>query len=392
MYMLSALNKTRTRVLGQFSRSEDKVEERQPDVDFTIDLADNLRLMDPGIIPICTACTYMLDRILDIRQTSVKKGNYRILYYSICTVAMKPFLLFRLKNIQGKCMFYDIDVTHAGKIPSIEDNVYQGVIENTNVLVYEFKYSDTDVKRISAGDEDIVVTVDDIVNQKRSFSWEIDSCVTDLFKKHEELIYLQDDRGELVETPMSAYRGEYYKMVGVLAGLGVPRAGPYSSLGPYFKFADYARSLRFGVVTLNGKPQYVGDEKITRDETPVFTRGGLIKYVLFLGNTKVMLNLPSDPDDDSLESVRLAKTRSFFKDTAKLRDSAGKWAKEYDSVMQPLITIYDTELKRSRVLDPQVVVKDFKQQHPLQYGYLDTSKVSLDESTGFYNVNESELE
>lgn len=392
MYMLSALNKTRRQVLTKFSRSKDKIEERQPDVDLAIDLTDNLGIIDPGITPICTACTYMLDRILDIRQSSIKKGTYRILYYSICTVAMKPFLLFRLKNVQDKCMFYNIDITQTRKIPIIKDNVFQGVIENTDVLVYEFKYSDTDVMRVTSEDEDIIVTIDDIVNQKRSFNWDIDSSVTDLFKKHEELIYLQDDRGELVETPMSAYRGEYYKMVGILAGLGVMRDGLYSSLGPYFKFFDYARALRFGVVTINGKSKYIDGENITRDETPVFTRGGLIKYVLFLGNTKVMLNLPSDPDDDSLESIRLAKKRSFFKDTAKLRDSAGKWAKEYDSVMQPLITIYDTELKRSRVLDPQVVVKNFKQQHPLQYGYLDTSKVSFNESTGFYNVNESKLE
>lgn len=392
MYMLSGLNKTRTRVLAKLSRSKDKVEERQPDVDFTIDLADNMRLMEPGIIPVCTACTYMLEHILDIRSTSVKKGSYRILQYSICTIAMKPFLLFRLNFKEKKCVFPHIDIDQAGNIPSIDDHVYQGVIENTDVLVYEFKYDDASAKKVTSVDDDIIVTIDDILNQKRCFSWDIDSSVTELFTKHEELIYLQDDRGELVETPMSAYRGDYYKMVGVLAGLGVPRTGPYSSLGPYFKFADYARSLRFGVVTLNGKPKYVGEEKITREETPVFTRGGLIKYVLFLGNTKVMLNLPSDPDDDALESIKLAEERSFFKDTAKLRDSAGKWANDYDSVIQPLITIYDTELKRPRVLDPQVVVRDFKQQHPLQYVYLDTSNVTIDENTGFYNVNESELE
>ena len=392
MYMLSGLNKTRSQVLDQFSRSKDKIKERQPDVDFTIDLADNLRLIDPGITPICTTCTYMLDRILDIRPTSIKKKTYRILYYSICTAAMKPFLLFRLRNVEGKCVFNIIDITQEGKIPSIKDSVFQGIIENTDVLVYEFKFNDTNVKKVTSKDQDIIVTIDDIVNQKHCFSWNIDSRVTDLFKQHEELIYLQDDRGELVETPMSAYRGEYYKMVGVLAGLGVTRSGPYSSLGPYYKFSDYERSLRFGVVTPNGKPKYVGEKKITRGETPVFTRGGLIKYVLFLGNTKVMLNLPSDPDDDSLESVILAKSRSFFKATAKLRDSAGKWTKEYDSVVQPLITIYDSELKRSRVLDPQVVVKDFKQQYPLQYAYLDTSKVTFNETTGFYNTNESELE
>jgi hypothetical protein len=390
--MLSGLNKTRTNVLSKLSISKDKLQERQPDVDFAIDLSDNLRLMDSGMTPICTSCTYMLENILDMRQTSVKVGTYRVLSYSICTLAMKPFLLFRLQIRNEKCVLPEVDIKRSGEIPSFDGAEYQGIIENTNVIVYEFKYENSDVNKVTSTDEYILVTIDDIINQRHTFSWKIESSVTNLFIDYEELIYLQDHRGELVETPMSAYRGEYYKMVGVLAGLGVPRSGPYSSLGPYFKFADYARSIRFGVVTLNGKSQYVGDEKITRDDTPVFTRGGLVKYVLFLGNTKVLLNLPTDPDDDSSESIRLAAARPFIKDTLKLRDSAGKWASEYDSIMQPLITIHDSEQNRPRVLDPQVVVKNFKQQHPIQYVYLDTSKVTIDETTGFFNVNESELE
>lgn len=392
MYMLSGLDKTRTNVLGKLSISKDKVQEREPDVDFTIDLSDNLRLIDPGMTPICSSCTYMLENILDMRETTIKEGVYRVLSYSICTVAMKPFLLFRMKTHNRKCVLPEVDIKRDREIPSFDGADYQGIIENTNVLVYEFEYKDSDVKKVASTDEYIIVTVDDIVNQGNTFSWEIESSVINLFIEHVELIYLQDDTGELVETPMSVYRGEYYKMVGVLAGLGVPRSGPYSSLGPYFKFADYARSLRFGVVTLNGKPQYVGDEKITRDDTPVFTRGGLVKYVVFLGNTKVLLNLPTDPDDDTSESIRLAEARPFIKDTLKLRDSSGKWASEYDSVMQPLITIHDSEQNRPRVLDPQVVVKEFKQQHPIQYAYLDTSNVTIDEVTGIFNVNESELE
>ena len=378
--------------MEKLSRDKPINVERQPDVDFSVNLSDNLGLMDPGLTPACRSCTYMIDNILDMRTEKVKKGSFRVLTYSVCTMALKPFLLFKLVVENGTCTFPKVRVSAAGRVPDNGGHKYQGIVDGTDVLAYEMEYSDPDVVKVTARDTDVYVTVDDIVNQKHTFGRHIDESVISFFLAREELVYLQDSRGELVETPMSAYRGEYYKMIGLLAGLGVPRAGPYSALGPYFKFADYARALRFGVVTLSGKPQLVGDEKITREESPVFTKGGIVKYVLFLGNTKVLLNLPTDPDDDSSESVKLAAERPFIKATLKLRDSAGKWAASYDSVMQPLITIYDTELKRNRVLDPQVVVREFRQQHPLQYGYLDTSGVSLDEATGFYKVDEAVLE
>lgn len=390
--MLSGLSKTRFEIVNKLSRSKKNITESDPDVDFTISLSDNIRLIEPGIEPICTTCKYMIDDILDIRKSKIISGEYSILMYSVCSIALKPFLLFKLTKHNDKCLLPTLTLDKTGEIPVVDDMIYQGMIPDENILVYEFNYTDSDVKKISSSDDDIIVSVDDIINQKHTFNYKIDEEVTSLFLKYEQLIYLQDDMGELVETPMTAYRGEYYKMVGVLAGLGVPRSGPYSSLGPYFKFADHARALRFGVVSLNGKPQYVGDEKITREETPVFTKGGLVKYMLFLGNTKVLLNLSSDPDDDSSESIRLAESRLFIKDTMKLRDSAGKWASKYDSIMQPLITIYDSESKRDRQLDPQVVVKEFRQQHPFQYAYLDTSKVTLDKESGFYNIKESYLE
>jgi hypothetical protein len=391
--MLSGLSKTRFEIVNKLSRSKKNVTESDPDVDFTISLSDNIRLIEPGIEPICNTCKYMIDDILDIRKSKITSGKYSILMYSVCTIALKPFLLFKLIRQNDKCLLPTLTLDKTGEIPVVDDNmIYQGMIPDENILVYEFNYSDSDVKKISSADDSVIVSVDDIINQKHTFNYKIDEDVISLFLKYEQLIYLQDDMGELVETPMTAYRGEYYMMVGVLAGLGVPRSGPYSSLGPYFKFADFARALRFGVVSLNGKPQYVGDEKITREETPVFTKGGIVKYMLFLGNTKVLLNLSSDPDDDSSESIKLAESRLFIKDTLKLRDSAGKWASKYDSIMQPLITIYDSELKRERQLDPQVVVKEFRQQHPIQYAYLDTSKVTLDKETGFYNIKESHIE
>ena len=72
-----------------------------------------------------------------------------------------------------------------------------------------------------------------------------------------------------------------------------------------------------------------------------------------------MLNKETDKKDDTDESLSLAAKRPFFKQLLRLRDSSGKWATEYDSVIQPFMEVYDPELKRTRPLDPQYTIKTY---------------------------------
>tara|TARA_B100000902_G_C26653203_1_gene594813 strand:- start:10 stop:552 length:543 start_codon:yes stop_codon:yes gene_type:complete len=174
-----------------------------------------------------------------------------------------------------------------------------------------------------------------------------------------------------------------------IAGLGMPRSGPYSSLGPYYYFADFHRSLRYACITLDGKPKQVFDEYVTRDDTPVFTKGGMVKFMLFLGRTKVLLNHPDDPSDDSDESLKLANNREFYKVLLRLRDSSGKWAQDYDSVVQPVMRVYDPDMKRERDLDSQIIVKQYNQQIPIQYAYFNTDKIDKNNDTDFYNIDKA---
>ena len=74
-----------------------------------------------------------------------------------------------------------------------------------------------------------------------------------------------------------------------------------------------------------------------------------------------------------------------------MRDSTGKWASKYDSVIQPLMTVYDPELKRDRELDPQYTIKMYDQQTPIQYAYFNTDDIALNTSTGFYDVKNAKL-
>ena len=73
--MLSGLSKTRNAVYNKLTRTAISNSEREPDVDFSISLSDNLRLADPGTEPICTTCKYMIDDILDIRTSKIKNNN-----------------------------------------------------------------------------------------------------------------------------------------------------------------------------------------------------------------------------------------------------------------------------------------------------------------------------
>jgi hypothetical protein len=201
-------------------------------------------------------------------------------------------------------------------------------------------------------------------------------------------LYLLDDSSNIIETPESVYYGDYYKKIGIIGGLGMPRSSPYSSLGPYFYFGNYDRALRYAAITTNGKPLEIMGEKITIKDSPVYTKGGMVKFAIFLGKSKVMFNLPDDPKDESDLSLELAEKRLFIKDSLRLRDNKGRWTTEYNSVVQPDLYIYDRELKFDRKLDAAFIIEFFDQQIPINYAYFKTDHIKQNKKTTFYNVKD----
>jgi len=338
---------------------------------------------------------YLAEDIVDIKRDSIQSGNAVIINFRICLFALKPFIQYEVLNRENMLVFDSVNIETAGTIPKdYENHIYYGKldIDNKQVLMFQSKCKKPEnIAEISKNNTSFWVTVHEVMNNKHTFGIPISNSISKLLSLKEELLFLQNEDEILIETPMVGYRGEYYKKIAFIAGLGMPRGGPYSSLGPYYYFADFQRSLRYACVTLNGKPKKVFDELITRDDTPVFTKGGMVKFILYLGRTKVMLNKENDEKDNTAESLLLASKRPFYNELLRLRDSSGKWAVEYDSVIQPLMEIYDPELKRSRPLDPQFIIKNYEQQTPLQYAYFSTDNIDLDKDTGFYNIKKAVL-
>jgi hypothetical protein len=117
----------------------------------------------------------------------------------------------------------------------------------------------------------------------------------------------------------------------------------------------------------------VDGELITTDEEGRYDRGGLVRFALFMGKTKVMMSRDSDIEDQSEISQELASSNSFIKETMKIRDVDANWVLDFNSVRHGRYAI-NTEGREPSVLLPKIVVKDYNQQVPLSYYYVSTNQ------------------
>lgn len=381
---------TKNRVIKKFKGAKPHVEppiDETFDADFSTTNADDYN--EPSIKNVISnECRLLGDDELDIRKKSIRKGEVVIIEYKIIKNNIKPFAMFKLykNNINSDRLGFHRMNVEDKEIPTINGAAYAGLYEYSGIqfLFFHINGEEHVVNNITATDKSYLLVVHDIVNTKKYYNFIVEDEVAEFFVKNDKFIFLVDENNSIIEIPISGFRGDYYKKIGLLAGLGMTRSDPYASVGPFFYFGNFDRSLRYASLTLDMKPLEIIGKKITLENTPIFTKGGVVKYALFMGNSKVMMNLPQDEVDDSYETAKLASERKFIKDTMKIRDTNGKWAKLYDSVVQPEVKIID------RVLDPQFIVKKFEQQIPIDFAYYNTHHITKN-SEGIYNVAEATM-
>ena len=385
---------TKNSVLKKFSSSKHYTESIEESVDFDFSASNNDVYDEPNIkTSNSKECRLLGDDDLDIRKKSIKKGKSVIIEFVIIKNKLKPYIMFKLykKKNTDTLGFVRMHLEDE-EIPKINDAAYSGLYEYAGIqfLFFHINREEYTVRNVTSKDESYFMLIHDIVNIKKYYNFDIEYEVVEFFIKNDKFIFLVDENDSIIEIPISGFRGDYYKKIGLLAGLGMNRSGPYSSVGPYFYFGNFDRSLRYAVLTVNGKPLEIMGKNITIENTPVYTKGGVVKYALFMGNSKVMMNLENDEEDDSYESIVLASEREFIKDTIKMRDTNGKWAKLYDSVVQPEVKLFDRELGIDRLLDPQFIVKTSQQQIPIDFAYFRTDHVTKN-NDGMYNVLEATM-
>lgn len=381
-------NKTRDKIKRHFEKHiEDKIYHENYEKDFTQeeqieDFAISLTTKKYDQFSKIDNYRYIGDELLDLNNINLK-GDISIIMYNINDLLFKPFLMFLLEKKDGKIKIPIISIENDIKVQDLKEKVkemfddisyemdYQGFFNNNGEIFVFYRLNVSYEPILFSSDERyFFTTVHEIINLKEVYQTPVDEHAVDFFINNDNFCYLEDEDFNLIETPMVGYTGDYYKRIAIIAALGPMRGSSFASMGPYFYFSSIKRALRYACITTDGKPKEVNGIKITLGDTGIYDKGGVVKFVMFMGNEKVFLNRDNDPQDTSEISRSIAEKSEIVKATIKNRDNDSKWVENYDST---IITYKEIDFKgNKRELEPQFTIKESEQLLPISYYYLDT--------------------
>jgi len=338
--------------------------------------------------------------LVNLKKNIPKKtyGKIHVCVYKVNSQEMLPFIMFLLYKYGEELSFPILDY-YNGDIPthvldtfksifeSDKEVVYKGFIEyNGDIVVIIECISGASISGASisgASNKNQIergiynskwqwALTSEIINVKDIMKRSISSFATKFLLDNSEVCLLYRNDGTIYETPEVGYYGSYYKKIAATAVLGMSREDVFASFGPYYYFSNFQYAMRYAVWSVNYKPQKIGTETITVDDKGRYIKGGLVRFALFTGRTKMLLGREFDKPDESIISKELAEKSEFIRGMIKLRDNTGSWAKKYNSIR---IGSHYIEYKYNVTTQPIVSLKDYEQQVPLEFYFVDTSNV-----------------
>lgn len=243
-----------------------------------------------------------------------------------------------------------------------EKSILKGFLLNKNgaFFFYEDEISFNKLKTQLRSKKKWWVTIDEICNHRNMLKFPIHNTVFNLFFQNPKLIYLFDQNNRKIEIPSIAYWGDHSKLLPMVAVFGL-RKFRRNTFGPFYYFSSYNAAIRYSAWTRNYKPFQISGKNLTNSEGR-WKSSGIIRFVLFLGKTKVMLNHPDDVKN------KIAQV-SIYKN---ILDPASNWSNRYDSVYVGRAKLQNGFVVRS---NPQFVVRRFDQQHPLSIHIIDPKTI-----------------
>lgn len=221
------------------------------------------------------------------------------------------------------------------------------------------------------------VLIDEIVNHRDICNMKISDTTSMFFIKNKSINYIYNDKYEAYEIPIVGYIGKPTpEKINFVYTFGESPKNKSSILGPYYYFTDFYHAIRQGGWSKDYKPEKIYDKLITDNENGRYLKGGIVRFALFAGKTKYIENMQNDPIDESeikktrIQDPNLNTSNEIL--TLRISDHDGLWAKSYDSAY-----LCDIELDDGSVLDDShiLVLKEYNQQVPLSYHYIDKTKL-----------------
>ena len=224
--------------------------------------------------------------------------------------------------------------------------------DNSLYLVFDITKCNIQIHDIEKNTNTVwLALLDEILNHTHLCRMIIHPNVTVFFTLNDDFCFLLDENECSYEIPIIGYVGKPESKLNFTYTFGQTMSTKNSLLGPFYYFTNYNNAFDDAVDITDNKP-------------------GLVRFALFLGNTKYIENQLNDSIDDSeIKSLRLEDDtldQSMERLKMRISDHDGKWSQTYDSAY-----LGYTELDNGTVLNkPTIVLKEYNQQIPLSYHYI----------------------
>jgi hypothetical protein len=267
----------------------------------------------------------MVFPFIDVKTNINVKTSANKLLYSVIKIKISPTGFIQSDNTIF--VFYDLSsVDEYSTIPRAEQQWLKLIKQSSNLWW---------------------VLIDEICNHRKSLNFPIHKSVSSLFYLNPILIYLKQ-KTKNIDIPIVGYYGNYYKFLPIIASLGQkPTTWPDLEFGPYFYFTSYEGAFRYAGWTSNYKQRKVYDKEIA-DEDGKLSKGGIIRFALFMEKTHVLLDMKN------------SKISKYM--------HKNEWTKHYNSLYLGRVPRINGSVWH---MNPRHVVKTFDQQLPLSLHLVD---------------------
>jgi hypothetical protein len=214
--------------------------------------------------------------------------------------------------------------------------------------------------------------IDELLNCKNICNLKIDKYVSNFFNNNYDFCLLLDSNNEAYEIPIVGFVGKQENKLNFTYIFGETPKDNNSILGPYYYFTDFNNAV---------------NDSYNCSKHLVNNKCGIVRFALFTGTTKYIENFVSDNYDSSeikqerLNDELINKNKEQL--TIRISDHDGKWSEQADSCYLGKITLDNGLLLENT---PLIVLKEYKQQIPLSYHYLDKASFFHKTNKNLYHI------
>jgi hypothetical protein len=337
------------------------------------------------------------DIVYNTWTTPITNPRIHLCVYSVNTNGKFPFLQYMLSsNIHNKlqlptvvnCFANNAEIISYSKIyltgllqmPDSTDKMsFNGYFEYENemYLFFDITQIKLNINEVYASSIVRLCLIDELLNHGHVCNIQIEPLVTRLFVNNYILNLLFNDVNVPYEIPVVAYVGKPTpEKVNFTHIFGESAKTKHAFLGPYYYFTNFSQAICQGGWSSTNAPEYLYNKLVTDTDKGRYIKGGIVRFALFIGKTKyIESDYKITIDNSEIKQSKLKDKTADYKYemmTLTISDHDGIWANTYDSVCIGKFQLEDGGFVKNT---PMLVVKEYEQQTPLSFHYINKHKL-----------------